>query len=412
MSASFPTSVKSFTTKNNGDSIVASHVNDIQDEVMAIETGVIRALKKIYNVLDYGADPTGVADSTSAFQSAIAAAKSAAGTVYVPMGTYIITDTLDLRAASNLQSIALVGADACPILQCSISGASVITFGNGAAEGTGLDAGYTKIANLNLNTNSGALPTSQSSGQCGILASTYGTGKATKIDNIVITGFADDAIVIQGPTGPVAIRDCRISCCAGWGIDAKAGYNSTSPQDVNILGGSIQVCWGGVAAKDAASRVCVINCDIELGQGGDSGTRGGRYPCLYVEPSAQAFAAYNCSLSMNGYIYASPSPAAVVYCAGSGATFTGCLNQSSALALDNYLFDGPYCYQCSVIGGYASNLNSSSSGYVIHLTNNVYQFAAVNPGYNGGTYQSGKNVCYAPGQSGNNIASLCLGITY
>ena len=107
MSASFPTSVKSFTTKNNGDSIVASHVNDIQDEVMAIETGVIRALKKIYNVLDYGADPTGVADSTSAFQSAIAAAKSAAGTVYVPMGTYIITDTLDLRAASDRKSTRL-----------------------------------------------------------------------------------------------------------------------------------------------------------------------------------------------------------------------------------------------------------------------------------------------------------------
>lgn len=37
--ASFPTSVKSFTTKNTGDVIQAAHVNDLQDEVNAIEAG-------------------------------------------------------------------------------------------------------------------------------------------------------------------------------------------------------------------------------------------------------------------------------------------------------------------------------------------------------------------------------------
>jgi hypothetical protein len=39
------------------------------------------------NVLDYGADPTGVADSTTAIQNALNTAKS----VYVPSGTYIVT---------------------------------------------------------------------------------------------------------------------------------------------------------------------------------------------------------------------------------------------------------------------------------------------------------------------------------
>lgn len=39
MAPSFPTSIKSFTTKtNNVDTINASHVNDLQDEVAAIET--------------------------------------------------------------------------------------------------------------------------------------------------------------------------------------------------------------------------------------------------------------------------------------------------------------------------------------------------------------------------------------
>jgi hypothetical protein len=38
MPASFPTSVKAFTTKNTNDTIQASHVDDVQDEVTAIET--------------------------------------------------------------------------------------------------------------------------------------------------------------------------------------------------------------------------------------------------------------------------------------------------------------------------------------------------------------------------------------
>lgn len=37
--ASFPDSVKTFTTKNTGDVIQAAHVNDLQDEVTAIEAG-------------------------------------------------------------------------------------------------------------------------------------------------------------------------------------------------------------------------------------------------------------------------------------------------------------------------------------------------------------------------------------
>lgn len=37
MPASFPTSVKTFTTKLNGDTIQPAHVNDAQDEITAIE---------------------------------------------------------------------------------------------------------------------------------------------------------------------------------------------------------------------------------------------------------------------------------------------------------------------------------------------------------------------------------------
>jgi hypothetical protein len=48
-----------------------------------------------FNVTSYGADPTGASDSTSAFESAIAAAASAGGgVVYAPAGTYTISSTV------------------------------------------------------------------------------------------------------------------------------------------------------------------------------------------------------------------------------------------------------------------------------------------------------------------------------
>ena len=46
------------------------------------------------NVLDFGADSTGVADSTAAIQAAI---DSGAGSVYVPAGTYKVTSTININ---------------------------------------------------------------------------------------------------------------------------------------------------------------------------------------------------------------------------------------------------------------------------------------------------------------------------
>jgi hypothetical protein len=39
--ASYPTAVKSFTTKNTGNTVQAAHVNDLQEEVAAIETDIL-----------------------------------------------------------------------------------------------------------------------------------------------------------------------------------------------------------------------------------------------------------------------------------------------------------------------------------------------------------------------------------
>lgn len=54
-------------------------------------TQVTELLPSWYNVLFYGADPTGVSDSTTAIGNAITAAQATSGTVYIPSGTYAIS---------------------------------------------------------------------------------------------------------------------------------------------------------------------------------------------------------------------------------------------------------------------------------------------------------------------------------
>lgn len=44
MPASYPTSAKSYTTKTNATTADASHVNDVQSEITAIETDLIAGL--------------------------------------------------------------------------------------------------------------------------------------------------------------------------------------------------------------------------------------------------------------------------------------------------------------------------------------------------------------------------------
>jgi hypothetical protein len=44
MAASYPTAAKAFTTKSDGDDIDASHINDLQDEVTALEAALLTGL--------------------------------------------------------------------------------------------------------------------------------------------------------------------------------------------------------------------------------------------------------------------------------------------------------------------------------------------------------------------------------
>lgn len=67
----------------------------------AVGKTVHTKLQEILSVLDFGADPTGVADSTTEIQSAITAA-GVGGRLHFPTGTYLLSSTIDCLVNQNL----------------------------------------------------------------------------------------------------------------------------------------------------------------------------------------------------------------------------------------------------------------------------------------------------------------------
>jgi hypothetical protein len=56
----------------------------------------------VFNVLDYGADPSGTTDSAAAIQAAVTAASSSNNVVYIPNGTYLIGTKIVLPFVANI----------------------------------------------------------------------------------------------------------------------------------------------------------------------------------------------------------------------------------------------------------------------------------------------------------------------
>jgi len=76
------------------DNLWGDHLNANADVLDA-------AVGSVANVLHYGADPTGATDSTAAIRAAIATTKN----VYLPAGTYRITDRLTLGSLTQSQAM-------------------------------------------------------------------------------------------------------------------------------------------------------------------------------------------------------------------------------------------------------------------------------------------------------------------
>jgi hypothetical protein len=120
MAADFPTSVKTFTTKaNDVDTIDASHINDLQDEVTAIETvlkGTVAVPATRVTTWTPTFAPTGGAFTSITYASQVGYQMRMAGVVFI-------------QGSISLSAINTTGASG----NIRISGLPVAGVANGAA---------------------------------------------------------------------------------------------------------------------------------------------------------------------------------------------------------------------------------------------------------------------------------------
>jgi hypothetical protein len=152
---------------------------------------IITLLPSIYNILNYGADPTGVSDSTAAITNTIAAASDTAyGVVYIPAGVYLVSSSLNLPV-----NIALIGDGAVGGTVSGVRGGSILQLTSGFSGAYVL--GISEVSNATVN--------------------------GTTVKGLMIYGGSQTATAVDGIqiTGPAMtiLRDLKITQMSGWGIN-------------------------------------------------------------------------------------------------------------------------------------------------------------------------------------------------
>lgn len=183
------------------------------------------------NVLDYGADPTGVSDSATAFQAAINANLGA--TIMVPAGTYKIGTTLsmDTTGLGNTSVCQFEGAGMYETILNNQSGGPTIW----VESGTAAEFAYNfALRNLSLVS-------------VGSLAGTVGVRidgcRFVTMDNVRIEDMASHGIYGLSSVGDntdtssVEIYQCEINSNGGYGVFAE------------VDGSAIQYSWNMVGCR-------------------------------------------------------------------------------------------------------------------------------------------------------------------
>ena len=147
-------------------------------------------------VADFGADPTGVADSTSAIQNAVTAATGKQ--LVFPAGTYKVSSTINLPTdiritglgarGMGVYSVTLSAAFAGPVLQYSAGGNTAIDI---------VLEYFSVIGNLNTYGAGNGI--------------TINNGQGGHIHNVVVAGFGTNQINLTGTTNSLVCRDVYCS---------------------------------------------------------------------------------------------------------------------------------------------------------------------------------------------------------
>lgn len=228
------------------------------------------------NALDYGADPTGVEDSTSAIQSAINYVKTNGGKLYIPTGTYK-TGALNIGNATKYFEI--VGAGRGNTLFKHKDGNGTLLNGTANAnglllQGFSIDCEYSTYSHPNANHGVAISDTNR-----------------IKIVDVFVTDYKNSAILVFA-TVPTTYSDVQLIDCEIDGLNAanngilaadvdRPVFERCTVRNLGLTGSpgyGIQfknvVRWG--AMNDCFADTCVAG----IAFGNDSGVDGVQFATL------------------------------------------------------------------------------------------------------------------------------------
>jgi hypothetical protein len=301
----------------------------------------------VCSLADCGAVGDNVTDDLPAFQDAVArvaAQPDAGGVIYVPPGSYRLSDTWDL---SSLNQVAVVGCgSAISYLLSDVRDGAAIRL----CSGTNKPA---RISGLALWQRERVYPDLARPGNCGIEIPPAGSGFGAIIDGLEIRYFGDTGIAIHGPTGPTVVRDTYIYWISGYGIALRT-VGPASPQDVLVQAGAIQECWGGIEIA-AGISTHVMDTDIELGHHG-------RFPCVHLSGGSAGCSLTNVTASIGAALI--DPPGVLTFGAGSiGNTVVGGSTAALHPDVDNVILCGGGTNHTTFIGGTFIGAGAAASGF-------------------------------------------------
>ena len=257
------------TTFVSGTTITSPWLNDVNTKTYhdtsstvgytpagtgAVPTTVQAKLRESVSVLDFGADPTGVASATSAFQAAV----NNGGTVYVPSGTYKLNSQLKINTNNTTL---LLAANVTLNLSGQAANQNRADFGNQinvtANYCAVIGSGPSSLIQLTNGTQSNAI---------GLL-----TGHVFTVRDLTMDGGAS---TVAGFTDDTFGCGILILCTNADGAttDARATIDSVYMRNFFHYGVSM---YG-----EQANGIKVVNCNIEsMGVVGQATSVGGGIVC-------------------------------------------------------------------------------------------------------------------------------------
>lgn len=240
------------------------------------QTNVEEKLAQTVSVIDFGADPTGVADSTTEIQAALDASTS----VFFPSGTYLVSDPLEPQAGSYLEmGDAILKASVKDWLDTgviSFASKSGLTIRGGVIDGQKAFNAAGRVFGIKLTTAENVVLDGMTIKNCpasdptGILGGDGlyigGVNGSSPSENITVTNckFIDN--VRQGISVVIG-RYIKIignefvgtsGSNPGAGIDVEADNDSDIAHDIAIVGNTFTDNYVGVILTTGCFRVAVV----------------------------------------------------------------------------------------------------------------------------------------------------------